>query len=132
MSRFQVVALDVSRFVSDELKTRCGGTVWELSVYDSETRTYCCDTSPSYVLYPVSLEPGTLPEDEDEQDQLNRDLIDAHAGTDVCSYYYCRTIEALDPSHFSDLNFEVDEEDKAIDEAIEAQCANPVTPACIA
>lgn len=127
MSRFRVYAVDVSAYVDPALLERCGGKVWQVCVFDAEERTFCCESTPSYCLHPVSLEAETLPESDDTREALYEELIDAN---DFDTHYqHCWRVDA-DASRLADISVSTDEETN-IDDAIEQQNGNPVLPACI-
>jgi hypothetical protein len=96
---------------------RAGGKIWGVYYFDANRRVYCCEMTPSYELwfhessvesYPVAAawdrQADAAPEGSErrrycsdradrEREDLDDAIRDAHAQTDVVSYYHCRTID---------------------------------------
>lgn len=93
--KWTAVRVDVTGHCREDFVARCGGKVYEVFLFDANEVTYCCEVTPSYCLYPVSLEAGDLPEEEDVRNRLFEELIDArHELEDVC-YMHCRDVDRL-------------------------------------
>lgn len=93
--KWTAVRVDVTGHCGEEFVARCGGKVYEVCLYDANERTYCCEVTPSYCLYPVDLTAGSLPEEDAARERLFEELLDArHELEDVC-YMHCSDVDRL-------------------------------------
>lgn len=126
-SLFRLVALDISTYAKEKFVKQCGGKVWAIFLYNKNEHTYCCETTPSYCLYFLRLEPQAYPNSDDEtffeRFQNKLDII----GTEMeqISYYHTYDIDRLPENHFEDVDHR-DFED--IEEAMEYCRGNHFSP----
>jgi hypothetical protein len=91
---FRYIAIDETRHWMDEnLIKKCGGKIFGIYVFDANSRTYCCELTPSYELNFLRSEPLTLPEDDEERERVCEMVSDADRDTEPVAYYHCRTID---------------------------------------
>lgn len=69
------------------------GKIWTLLVYDDAERTYCCELTPSYCLWPVEIvcEKNGL----DEEEMLECNLAAGNDGGPI--YMHCRSVKSGAP-----------------------------------
>lgn len=124
---WRAVKIDVSQYCEPEFLARCGGKVYQVSLYDSTARTFCCEITPSFCLIPVDLVPETYPETDDAREDLACELLDALNECCECFYVHCSTVERMESLPVPvDIDTDDLPEDGGEADAIEAYHSSPL------
>ena len=95
VTQFGVVAVDESAHWTDsDFVQRCGGKIWTLYVYNPNEVTYLCEATPSYYLEPFDHVPASLPEGQDECEEICNVLLET-LGQQEMTYMHCRHVDAM-------------------------------------
>lgn len=69
--------------------------IFGVYLYNPDTRTYCCEITPSHELYFLQSVPETVPDDENEREHLLDDINEGNFETERVSYVHCHTLKAM-------------------------------------
>jgi hypothetical protein len=114
-TQWKIVALDETMYWSEQIVARAG-RLYGIYLFDANRHVYCCDTSPSYELYPVDLVTTKPMEDDSFRCDIDHEWLMA---TDAVSYHYVRNLDRLDAKWFE--AFPKFDEECATDEEWETQ-----------
>jgi len=134
--KFIACLIDISGYFKDtapgrDLLERCGGKIFYSGFFDDSVNTHLCSFEKSVYIDVLSIEPERYPEDEDESDALNVELIDLLT-IDDSSYWSRSDVERWKvehPDRFKDLDSTFEEDstfESRHDEVREELQGNPV------
>ena len=126
---WNAILIDESEFYEDEFLTRCGGKLYGVYLADLNSRTYCCELTPSNALYFIGSVPEEWPEDDEEKDSLYDDLSESDTCSPEVSYFHCHSIKAMPDSRKHAIQLDEDDwgdaENDGYEAALEAYQACP-------
>lgn len=117
--KFIAGLIDISEYCEPDFLERCGGKVYYSGFFDDSTNHYLCSFQKNIWFEVVELVPEKYPEDQDESEKLNMELIDARSELDD-GYYSRSLVESMmekNPEHFEVLEFNFDDDEDLDEEA---------------
>ena len=128
--RLRVCLLEETENWNEEI-TKRAGKIFGVYLYNPDTRTHCCEITPSHELYFLHSVPENLPDDEDERERLLDDMDEGNLETERVSYMHCHTLKAMPRIKRGELKTGTYQYDRYrmrefdIDEVIEHYQGNP-------
>lgn len=118
---WRVLRLNESEHCNPEFLARCGGKLWGVYVYDSNSVFHYCSPEKLYQLHLVYFTAETSPDDDEAAEALENELIEATFGCSDSDLVGASFIDSLPATEWEDLNLDSDATD---DDAREAAHAN--------
>lgn len=92
--RFRICLLEETGNWNEEIRERAG-RIFGVYLYNPDTRTHCCEITPSHELYFLQSVPENLSDDEGEREQLLVDIDEGNLEAERVSYMHCHTLKAM-------------------------------------
>lgn len=92
--RLRICLLEETENWAEEITQRAG-RIFGVYLYNPDTRTHCCELTPSHEMYFLQSVPERLPENEVQREKLLDDIDEGNIETPHVDYVHCSTIKAL-------------------------------------